>query len=427
VSCLTDQAKALAKARDLHSFLVKELQLPIGRKAASVETFAAFMGMMRSCNPLHVRRRALAELPVRCPLVRRFPEVLTGKLLWYKDVEVGLSDVIDRGGAVLDANKMWRLMVWIFLGNGGRLHQAWHALDGTPCTRVYRKGDLRQPLEVLRFVIHAVHETGSLMRVIGSDGLDKKSRLAEARILFLLEWHKAVPALVEAFHRGSDAFDKALLRVRGLKGDLTRKEILILFSASRHPDLSVVGEPTLPFGQGAKNGAKAFLGVPQRSGPSATRYYHQRLKAKIPKIEATMARLFPALPSRDLHVTLGDLEPCLCAAFVYSGLVVSLRKILGEDCCRVVRGNDQATWRAIEHVRVPAGFYAYTRGGRPQASGSEVHVPRLPYKRFRLAKVPARRFLSKKCLLRHWGPAPKDDGPAAKRCRRMLAIKDREA
>ncbi|CAE8606504.1 unnamed protein product, partial [Polarella glacialis] len=113
----------------------EELQLNIGRKAASVETFAAFMGMMRSCNPLHPRRKAQKQLPVICPLVQRFPEVLTGKLTWYKDVAVALSDVVDFGGAALDASKMWRMMVWIWLGNGGNLHQAWNIFKEFPCVK----------------------------------------------------------------------------------------------------------------------------------------------------------------------------------------------------------------------------------------------------------------------------------------------------
>ena len=38
-----------------------------------------------------------------------------------------------------------------------------------------------QPLEVLRFVCAVLAARGSLMSVIGSDGLDKKSRLATKR------------------------------------------------------------------------------------------------------------------------------------------------------------------------------------------------------------------------------------------------------
>ena len=62
VSTLTDKAKALQKAQAVHSFLSDELQLPVGSCAASVNTFAAFMGVMRSCNPLHCRSAARKAL-----------------------------------------------------------------------------------------------------------------------------------------------------------------------------------------------------------------------------------------------------------------------------------------------------------------------------------------------------------------------------
>merc|ERR1740129_1084499 len=129
VSRLDDRSKAAAKAREVQSFLEEELLLPLGVKPSYARTFAAFLGLLRSCNPLHTRLHARDALKVRCPLVRRFPEVLTGKLLWYKDVEVGLHDVVDRGGPHVDVHKMWRMMIWIWLGNGGRLHKAWKMLE----------------------------------------------------------------------------------------------------------------------------------------------------------------------------------------------------------------------------------------------------------------------------------------------------------
>ncbi|CAE8609687.1 unnamed protein product [Polarella glacialis] len=399
-SVLSDPAKARAKAQAVHSYLTQELQLNIGRKAASVETFAAFMGMMRSCNPLHPRPKAQKQLPVICPLVQRFPEVLTGKLTWYKDVAVALSDVVDFGGAALDASKMWRMMVWIWLGNGGNLHQAWNILKEFPCVKEYKADDLRQPLEVIRFVIHAVKHCGNLMKVIGSDGLDKKSRLAAKRILYLVEWHKAVPLLVQTFHEGAGSFEATLLGLPGLRGDLTRKEILILFAASRHQKLSAVGKPSLPFGQGAKNGAKAFLAIPQMDGRCATHHYHKHLTKMIPEMESAMSRLFPALKATGDHtLTMGDIEPCLCAASVFASLVGTLRKQCPHRVARHrVAGNADKVWEALDGMRGPAGFYAYTREGKPASGPAEVNVPRVSYKRLCLAEVPPRSFLNKKAM-----------------------------
>ena len=75
----------------------------------------------------------------------------------------------------LESN-LWRLLLWLFPGNGGCQHRAWHAIKGMPCARSYTEQKAK-PLEVLRFVCAVV----SLMSVIGSDGRDKKCRLATKR------------------------------------------------------------------------------------------------------------------------------------------------------------------------------------------------------------------------------------------------------
>lgn len=417
VSTPTDKGKALQQAKEVHLFLSGELQLPLECRAASVETFAAFMGMMRSCNPLHADHSAARKaLPVICPIVQRFPEVLVGKLDRYKDVEVCTAEIIDHGGSVVDENKMWRLLLWIWLGNGGNRHEAWNHLKNTPCGATYKTGDLRQPLEVIRFTIYAVRVTGALMRVIGSDGLDKKSRLGKSRILYLLEWHKAVPQLVEAFHQGAEAFARVLRTLPSLKGDLSSKELLIMFAASKYAAISKVGKPVLTFGQGAKNGAMAFLSVKQMAGKAATEYYHKALVAKIPALELAMAKLFPKLGRHCTRVTLGDIEPCLCAMFVYAGLVRKLRSIRGKGNRQFVSQSDDI-WSSIERLPAPAGFYAYGRDGRLVDKPGTVHVPKLAYKRFRLEAMPRKRFLNKDSMIRRWSATLNDDGPAKKRRR----------
>lgn len=45
-----------------------------------------------------------------------------------------------------------RLLIWIFLGNGGHHHHAWMELKTTWATTTYIHGDMRQPLSILRFV-----------------------------------------------------------------------------------------------------------------------------------------------------------------------------------------------------------------------------------------------------------------------------------
>ncbi|CAE8611287.1 unnamed protein product [Polarella glacialis] len=132
--------------------ICQDLQLPLlpfGTSKASVETFGALLGVMRASNPRFPQRKASRTLKVRCPLTERFPTTFTGILVHYDDVDVSVREIIDKGGPRMDVHKMWRLVPWIFLGNGGFMHQPWKALRDTSCDKSYRT-DMRQPLEVLR-------------------------------------------------------------------------------------------------------------------------------------------------------------------------------------------------------------------------------------------------------------------------------------
>ncbi|CAE8665994.1 unnamed protein product [Polarella glacialis] len=356
---------------------------------------------MRASNPLFPPRKALKKLKVRCPLTQRFPMDLTGIMMHYEDVIVSVQEIIDKGGPRMDVHKMWRLVLWIFLGNGGFMHQPWQALRDTPCGKSYRK-TMRQPLEVLRWTIGAVHATGSLMRVIGSDGLDKKSRLAGKRILWICDWHTAVPRLVTAFHEGSQSFTKALNSLPGFKGDLTKKEIMILLSASSYKEVSRVGAEDLPFGQGAKNGAMAFCQVPQMDGKDAAHKYDVALSRLVPQLEQTIARLFPHLPVNKRKVIMGDIEPCLCGAFIYSKMVEKLRESLPNGRFGPAETHGESNWGAVCKLRVPAGFIPHDLEGTPEASNL-VGVPHVPYARFKLKSVPPPSQLTRKRLFARWG------------------------
>mmetsp|Transcript_103440 Transcript_103440/g.183764 ORF Transcript_103440/g.183764 Transcript_103440/m.183764 type:complete len:417 (-) Transcript_103440:66-1316(-) len=410
VSKLDDISKGKAKARTLRAYLKDDLQLPFSTNVSSAErsteTFAAFLGLMRSCNPLHSRKRAREALPVVCPLVQRFPEVLTGKLLWYKDVHVPLADIIDRTGDKMNKDKMWQLLVWIYMGSGGCLHQAWNCLKHLPCVKKW-KDDERQPLEVIRFMIRSVHSCGNLMKVFGGDGLDKKYRLSKDRILYPVVWHENVPALVKAFEKGSEAFHDELMKLPGLRGALTRKEVLILFASSKHSKFRKVGEPSLPFGQGAKNGAMAYLGVPMNTRSDDTQFYHRKLHKKIPAIESAMQRMFPALSKQETKVTIGDVEPCLCAAFVFTGMVTKFRNTLGKDRRKMLQEDSQEVWKAVTSMKGPAGFYPYDLHCKPEQSHDRPSVKAIPYKELQLRQVPSTRKRTSTSLKRLWGPPPK--------------------
>jgi hypothetical protein len=76
--------------------------------------------VLRASSPIFKQRKALRDLAVRCPLSCRFPTTHTGKLIHYEDVHVALGEVIDTDDG-MNNDKMWRFLVWIFLGNGGKV------------------------------------------------------------------------------------------------------------------------------------------------------------------------------------------------------------------------------------------------------------------------------------------------------------------
>lgn len=425
VSPLRDDKRAQHLSKMMHTFLSEDLKLKLprfGTKNACVNTFGAFLGILRASNPLFPQKRALHALKVRCPLTQRFPTTHVGKLANYEDVHVALKEVIDPGTGKMDNNRMWRLILWIFLGNGGHTHKAWHFLKKTPCGRSYRPGR-RQPLEVLRWVSIAVCHHGAIMKVIGSDGLDKKFRLSKARFLYLCEWHKEVPALAKAFNESPQSFHSKLSSIKGLKGDLTQKELLILLAESRHTNLREVGQAMLPFGQGAKNGAKTFLEIPLTNGRDAARFYEAQLMKSCRELEEVIKRLFPSLPSKMWKVTLGDVEPCLCGAFIYSKQVERLRSSLPNGKWNPKQ--IEACWKAVVDLPIPAGFLPHGLDGRPEQSHATLEMKKLKYEDFRVTKIPSG-SLSRHKLLKHWGLLSKWPKPNLSKKLRIKNLKKKK-
>ena len=110
--------------------------------------------MLRSSNPLFSQRAAKRDLRKPRLLTQRFPTVHTGRLLQCPDVYVAKQEILDADNRAMHESKLWRLLLWLFLGNGGCQHRAWVAIKGMPCAKSYyrAKDSTAQPLEVLRFV-----------------------------------------------------------------------------------------------------------------------------------------------------------------------------------------------------------------------------------------------------------------------------------
>ena len=114
-----------------------------------------------------------------CPIQKRFPENYVGCLHDYKEIQLCLRDIVDRPPA-LDENKMWRLLVYMWLGCGGAYQQPWQRLKDTKAVASYRAADKSQPLVVLKYIRSCLEkdQTLRLRDVIGGDGVDKISRRA---------------------------------------------------------------------------------------------------------------------------------------------------------------------------------------------------------------------------------------------------------
>ena len=52
-------------------------------------------------------------------LTQRFPTVHTGRLLQCPDVYVAKQEILDADNRAVHESKLWRLLLWLFLGNGG--------------------------------------------------------------------------------------------------------------------------------------------------------------------------------------------------------------------------------------------------------------------------------------------------------------------
>ncbi|CAE8599188.1 unnamed protein product [Polarella glacialis] len=100
----------------------------------------------------------------------------------------------------------------------------------------------------------------------------------------------------------------------------------------------------------------AFCQVPQMDGKDAAHKYDVALSRLVPQLEKTIARPFPHLPLEKRKVTMGDVEPCLFGAFIYSKMVEKLRESL--PCGRLgpAESHRESNWGAVCKLRVPAGF-----------------------------------------------------------------------
>ena len=176
-----------------------------------------------------------------------------------------------------------------------------------------------QPLSILRFVCRSGE-----IKVIGSDGLDKKFRLSKGAFLPLRGWHQHVPSLVTAFNQSPQAFTEELTCVRGLRGTLTEKEVFILLV--KHAQYKKVGQFLLVLGQGTKNRALVFLGIPLKTCKDFAFYYKRKLTDYWGQLVEVVDELFPSFPSKMRRVTMGDIGPCPCGAFIRSKQVEQLRE-----------------------------------------------------------------------------------------------------
>lgn len=414
-------AEAAQIQDDLWNYLTQDLGVPLGarRPRASGEksltdgqrAFVAALGLQRLMTLLHRSPPAPGVQP--CPITARFPEQLHGTLAHLPEAIMSVRDILDRGGPHVTASKMWRLLFFTWLGAGGHRGQPWDRLKRHPEVAKYNAERPEQAWEVLRWVMMQVQaEDCSLMRVVSGDGLDKKCRLSSKTFVMLVAWHGAVPSMLAGYRAGPRAFLAAMDQVMGMKGELFQKELCSYLASSTHKVLRAFGEDSMPFGQGAKNGAHAYLGI--------TENHLASVKKLLPRLEAGMREIFPRLTRRQAALTVGDVEICLCFTTNYSRLARGLRKALGGVPYRTAMGSDPGgtAQLAREAIKTPAGWFAYENGRVLEKY--EVSLPILPYGRFAVRSSPPGAARADRArLASFWGLGPLARNFRAARKRRL--------
>ena len=295
-------------------------------KEDAPDLFALFISAMRLAN----------SGVARCPIHKRFPENYVGCLRDYAEIQLSLEDIIDRPPA-FDANKVWRLLVYMWLGCGGAYSQPWERLRDSAAVASYRAKDRSQPLVVLKY-IRSCFEKDTTLRlrdVIGGDGLDKLSR--KKKQAYLVAWHEMVPDLVQQWHANQTLF-LMLLQDLPSFGPLTRKEFFCFLAASeKYATLRHFGQGHMECGDGAEKGSKLF-NVTLASTESLALKVHQYCG-----------------PYRaSLTVTRADVEVSLCNAVVYIRHVRELQNKLPSQLTTFAGQRPMESGRYVERPELPS-------------------------------------------------------------------------
>ncbi|CAE6916057.1 unnamed protein product [Symbiodinium sp. CCMP2592] len=210
---MVDEKRARELSKGLHSWFSEELQIPIRKRDAGPEVFAGFPGVLRSSNPLFSQRAAKRHLRKPCLLTQRFPTVRAGRWLHYPDVYMAKQAILDADNKAMHESKLCRLLQW------------------------YALGQVVHTLKVLRCACAAVAACGSLRSMIGSDGLDKKSRLSQEVFLHV---HAQVPAPVRAFQDGPEQFHAMVAKMPGRRFKLSSKKLYVSMAVAENNSMARV-------------------------------------------------------------------------------------------------------------------------------------------------------------------------------------------
>ncbi|CAE7264561.1 unnamed protein product [Symbiodinium sp. CCMP2456] len=158
----------------------------------------------------------------------------------------------------MDQDKMWQLMLYTWLGDGGVGGLPWQHILATAGLTCYDASPA-QAMAVVKFAMSYTQFCGiHVLRSFGSDGRDKGLRFSQDKFLMLKAWHAWVPTLTAAFNSDSASFVSKMRGIDGF-GELTVKEILSYLGVSGHERFRTMAFALIPCGPGAKNGASLFF------------------------------------------------------------------------------------------------------------------------------------------------------------------------
>ena len=278
----------------------------------------------------------------------------------YFEIQCVKEDIFN-DDTPLNEDSLWQLMVFLYFGCGGCRLQPWKQLKDHSAVKKYMTHQMCQPLNVMQYVQNLYDCGLKTTEIFGGDGLNKKSRKVNVRMLY--EWHKEVPRLMRLYANEDKRNFISAVRKLPEVGPLTEKEFYLCLSVSPNAELSTTGKLNIAVGPGALQGGRAFglIEWPSRAikglGPQESA--KQQLERRVSEIGEALHRKNPRVQGK---VSLGDLEIAACTILNHAKLIE-----------QHVHNNVP-----VAELKIPPGWVAYSDGEVDKSKTKDFPIFRPP-------------------------------------------------